>query len=149
MEKCQWLCCMYRIHVQLWLDFRKYVKSLFDTRTKTGFPLFNCHTIVTSPQETPPSVSPPSISDMGGPSWRSLSPLSSVSLIVPGWMLVGRACAAGAKQTSALRMNSALRGRREIAGIAYIPWGPSQAGQGSVSKWNQLVLGFWMMHTLE
>lgn len=47
----------------------------------------------------------------------------------------------GQKQMSALRMNSALRGRGEVAGIAYIPWRPSQAGQGSVSKRNQLVLG--------
>lgn len=61
-------------------------------------------------------------------------------------MLVGRVCAAGAKQMSALKMNSALRGR--IAGMASIPWRPTQAGQGSVSKRNQLVLGFWMTHIL-
>lgn len=51
---------------------------------------------------------------------------------------------------SGLRMNSALRGRREIAGMGSILWRPTQAGQGSVSKRNQLVLGFLNdAHTLE
>lgn len=81
---------------------------------------------------------------MAGPSWMSLSPLSSISFNVPVWTPVGRACAAGAKQMSELRMNSALRGRREIAGIASISWRPTQAAHGSVSKRNQLVLRFWM-----
>lgn len=79
-----------------------------------------------------PSVSPPRISDVSGPSWRSLSPLSSVSFIVPVWMLLGRVCAAGAEQMSVLRMNSALRGRGEKGGggVASVPWRLTKAGQG-------------------
>ncbi len=118
--------------------------SIFSDKpyTKATFLLFNCHTIVTPSLKTPPLLNPPSISDVAGPSRTSLSPLPSILFIVPVWMLVGRACAAGAKQMSALRMNSALRGRGEIGGVASIPWRPTQAGQGSVSKRNQLVLGF-------
>lgn len=52
-------------------------------------------------------------------------------------MLVGRACGAGAEQMSALTMNSALRGRGEAVGVAYIPRRPSQEEQGSFSEPSQ------------
>lgn len=80
---------------------------------KHCFPLFGCHTILTSSRKTPPpSLCPPSFSNITGQSWKSLSSLSPVfrSLSPYGCWWEGRV-RQGAKQMSAPRMDSAPRGK--------------------------------------
>lgn len=134
------------------------LKSLFDMSTKASFFLhlhvwfrtrlsILYHTRVTSSLKTPPSVNPPSVNDVADPGWKSLSPTVFCFIHCPCLDAGGKGVCRGGKADVSVRMNSALRGRREIAGIVSTPWRPTRARQGSVSKRNQLVLGFWMTHT--
>lgn len=94
-----------------WITGRKKSHYLTPAQ-KHCFPLLSCHTILTSPRKTPPSLCPPSFSNIAGQSWKSLSSLSPVfrSLSPYRCWWEGRV-RQGAKQMSVPRMDSAPRGR--------------------------------------